>query len=82
MISGFTPGIVGLGMADPLADHRSQLVRLLLQSANPLRLDNQIATQLCDLPLDRERQCDGRLRTSSPHAGYGSTLNIRIRLAS
>lgn len=63
-------------MADPLADHRSQLVRLFLQSANPRRLDGQIATQFCDLALDRERQCDGRLGTSSPHAAYDYTLNI------
>jgi hypothetical protein len=47
-ISRFAFG-VRLGSADPLTDHRSQLVRLLLQLAHPLRLHGQIATDFRDL---------------------------------
>jgi hypothetical protein len=46
---------VRLGLSDPLADYGSQLVRLLLQLAYPLRLDGQVATHFGDLAFDGSR---------------------------
>jgi hypothetical protein len=53
-ISWFAVG-VRLGLARPLANHRMQLVRLLLQLPHPLRLHGEVATDFRDLAFNSIR---------------------------